>query len=82
MFCKTSRKPSEVVLPKVPGNVITHPGTKHTFSLLFTTSRSQNVSQKMIGNALMKAEERQESHKSPVACALAGVFFGVTGWRL
>lgn len=80
MFCKTSRKPSDMVLPRVPGNVITHPWYKaHPQFIIynFKTQKRQSANDRKFFN--LKAEERQGSHKSLVACGLAGVFFRVTG---
>lgn len=54
------------------------PSTEVTFSLSFTTTRPKGAGQQMRGDASVKREERQKSHKSPHVHGLAahmGFFF-------
>lgn len=57
--------------PGYQGMRLCIPGTKHTLSLLFTTSRSKSGSPQMVGNVLIKDEERERSRKSLATCGLA-----------
>lgn len=78
---KTSRKTSEVVLPRVPTNVVMHPWYKAHPQVLLYNLETLKCPSEDVGNALLKAEERRGPQKSLVTCGLAahgGFLLGVT----